>query len=251
MKSPDIPGRFTELAEVGWGEGSTYDAAREAGEHLLSRARNRVQLRDRTVQVSTSHPESFPAAPLIRASENALMVVVGSHGDSLAHFGTLGATALQVASHAASPVAVVRQEHEHGTFGRVTVGVDRVDDAALGWAFDEAARLDAELLALHAWQPRDARDPGLVHDASWSDYARRCAEVIGERVEQHQRTHPDVKVRTEISQGNPSKILVHESHSSDVLVVGPRGAGGFPGLPLGHVAQGVVTRSGCPVVIAR
>ncbi|MDE9366467.1 universal stress protein [Luteipulveratus sp. YIM 133132] len=240
-----------ELAEVAWGEGSTYDTVRAAGDQLLSRARSRVALRDKTIQVSTAHPESFPAAPLIRASERAEMVVLGSHTDSMAHFGSLGATALHVASHGHCPVVVVRTEHAPGTFGRVTVGVDREDDASLAWAFREAELLEAELLCVHAWQPRDARDPGLAGDASWSDYARRCAEVIGSRIESHQKAHPQVKVRTEISQGNPARTLVHESHSSDVLVVGPRGSGGFPGLTLGHVAHSVLAHAGCAVAVAR
>ncbi|OLE27736.1 MAG: hypothetical protein AUG44_09420 [Actinobacteria bacterium 13_1_20CM_3_71_11] len=51
--------------------------------------------------------------------------------------------------------------------------------------------------------------------------------------------------------GSPTSVLVHESQSASVLVVGHRGRGGFPGLALGSVAGKVAIHAGCPVLIAR
>jgi nucleotide-binding universal stress UspA family protein len=43
--------------------------------------------------------------------------------------------------------------------------------------------------------------------------------------------------------------LVDESRSADLLVVGSRGHGGFPGLLLGAVSQQCAQHAACPVVI--
>lgn len=243
-----------DQAEVEWGMGSSYDAVRRSGDQLLARAYNRVQLRDKAIEVSRSHPESYPAAPLIRASRDARMVVLGAHGESLMHLsGGLGATALQVAAHAACPVAIIRKDHLHSSqFQRVVVGVDAIGaENALSWGFEQAEHTSSELAVIHAWQPRDARDPGLRRGASWEDYAALRETAIREHVSGQQASHPDVKVRTDVVQGNPAKALVAQSQGSDVVVVGPRGSGGFAGLELGHVALSLLQHSGCPVVIAR
>lgn len=222
-----------------------------SGERVLVRARNRIQLRDRMIQVSSSHPEGYPAAALVRASKGARMVVVGSHGDSMLHISSLGETAHQVAAHAACPVAVVRKESDAGAaFGRITVGVDRSQDSAdaLAWAFDAAERSGSEVLAMHAWQPKDARDPGLGA-ADWPTYTAQCRSHIEQVIADQQAQHPQVKVVTDIADGNPTKTLLSESHASDLIVIGARGSGGFEGLALGRVARDVLAHAGCDVVL--
>lgn len=242
-----------DRAEVMWGIGATYESLHHAGEQILARGRNRVQLHDRMIQISTSHPEGYPAAALIRASVGARLLVLGSHGDSVLHVTTLGATAHQVAGHAACPLAIVRSDHAADPgFARVTVGVDLAEGMpALEWAFSQADLLGAELRVVHAWQPRDARDPGLHGGADWTDYAERCTQEITAAIVKHQEHHPDVKVHAEILKAHPAKALIEESHSSDVIVVGARGAGGFPRLVLGQTAQTLLHHSGCPVVVVR
>ncbi|NNG39661.1 universal stress protein [Flexivirga sp. ID2601S] len=222
-----------------------------AGERVLVRARNRIQLRDRMIQVSTSHPDGYPAAALVRASAHAAMVVLGSHGDSMLHISSLGETAHQVAAHAACPVAIIRKDSAvESAFGRITVGVDRSDlsATALAWAFAEAERTGAEVLALHAWQPRDAKDPGLG-SADWASYTAACRSQIEGAIAEQQAQHPKVKVLTEISDGNPTRSLVRESHASDAVVIGARGSGGFEGLLLGRVARDVLGHATCPVIV--
>ncbi|MFC6706158.1 universal stress protein [Flexivirga alba] len=220
-----------------------------AGERVLTRGRNRVLLKDMRIDVTTSHPDGYPAAALVRASVHAQLVVLGSHGDSMLHISSLGETAHQVASHAKCPVAVIRKESDTA-YGRITAGVDRsaLSRKALGWAFAEAERTGADLQVVHVWQPDDAKDPGLG-SADWKSYMATARSQIEASVAGHQEQHPSVKVLTELFDGNPTRELVNKSHESDLVVVGARGIGGFEGLNLGRVAVDLLSHASSPVLV--
>ena len=71
---------------------------------------------------------------------------------------------LQVATHAACPVIVVRTENwaDRWTTGPIVVGVDvsPASPAAVGFAFEEAAFRGVELVALHVYRPPASFGPG-------------------------------------------------------------------------------------------
>ncbi len=220
-----------------------------AGERVLTRGRNRVLLKDMRIDVTTSHPDGYPAAALVRASTHARLVVLGSHGDSMLHISSLGETAHQVAAHAKCPVAVIRKESDTA-YGRITAGVDRsaLSRKALAWAFAEAERTKADLHVVHVWQPDDAKDPGLG-SADWQSYMATARSQIEASVAGQQEQHPSVKVLTELVDGNPTRELVNKSHESDLVVVGARGIGGFEGLSLGRVAVDLLSHASSPVLV--
>lgn len=220
-----------------------------SGERVLTRGRNRVLLKDVRLAVTTSHPDGYPAAALVRASTHARLVVLGSHGDSMLHISSLGETAHQVAAHAKCPVAVIRKDSDTA-YGRVTAGVDRsaCSGKALEWAFNEAERTGADLHVVHVWQPDDAKDPGLG-SADWQSYMATARSQIEATVAGQQKKHPSVKVLTELVDGNPTRVLVDKSHESDIMVVGARGIGGFEGLTLGRVAVDLLSHASSPVLI--
>ncbi|WP_446664169.1 universal stress protein [Flexivirga sp. B27] len=221
-----------------------------AGERVLTRGRNRVLLKDTAARVTTSHPDGYPAAALVRASAHAKLVVLGSHGDSMLHISSLGETAHQVAAHAKCPVAVIRKEADSAAYGRITAGVDRSPHSrkALGWAFEEAARTQSDLRVIHIWQPDDAKDPGLG-SADWQSYMATARSQIEAAVADQKQQHPSVKVQTELVDGNPTRTLVEKSHDSDMVVIGARGIGGFEGLTLGRVAVDLLSHATSPVLI--
>lgn len=229
--------------------GAGPEKLRAGGERVLMHAKNRANVQDSSVRVTTSHVEGYPAAALVRASRQANIVVVGSHGDSMMRLSSLGETAHQVAAHSKCPVAVVRAESGSG-YGRITIGVDRSDHSrkALAWAFTRAEQTDRELLVLHAWQPRDAQDPNLG-TADWQSYTVQCRAEIEASVADQKQLHPGVKVLTEIADGNPTRALMDQSRNSDLIVIGARGRGGFEGLELGRVAGDVLAHANCPVLV--
>jgi nucleotide-binding universal stress UspA family protein len=63
--------------------------------------------------------------------------------------------------------------------------------------------------------------------------------------------HPGVEVRHEVAHDAAGRALTRWSRSAQLLVVGDRGHGGFPGLQLGSVTQHVVHHAACPTAIAR
>ena len=62
---------------------------------------------------------------------------------------------------------------------------------------------------------------------------------------------PEVAVTAEAVTGRPAATLVERSAEAAWLVVGHRGSGGFPRLPLGSVSWQAATHAHCPVVVIR
>ena len=96
---------------------------------------------------------SGPAALAVVASgTDAAMLVVGARGAGGFTAMILGSVSRYAATRAACPVVVVRQE-AMAVHGEIAVGVrDPGDiDGTLAFAFEEAARRGADVVAVHAW----------------------------------------------------------------------------------------------------
>lgn len=228
-------------------------AIRATREHMLARVAAHARNVDDSVTVETHQSDTYPAKMLVLASGTADLVVVGAQGDSHLGFSSVGQTALQVASHAQSPVVIVRHGlPDQHLYKVITVGVDLPGDAGdtLEAAFEEAERTDSALTVVHAWQPRGSADPHLRR-SDWSDYAATCEQQIRAALQDRRRAHPDVEVTVEVVRGNPTRILAEHSKTSDLLVFGARGSGGFEGLRLGQVARDTITHAHCTLMIIR
>lgn len=243
--SPDRPG-------FAFGMGAESESIRLSNKHMLDRVAAHIHAVDARVQVETVQSEDYPAKLLVRASAAADLVVLGAQGDSHLGFSAIGQTAAQVASHSAAPVVVVRGGSAKPAHQRITVGLHMAEDvpSPLGWAFDEAQRTGSALVVVHAWQPRDSQDPHLRKSA-WADYADSCEQRVRRWIETQRASHADVQVSVEITRGNPSRVLAEHSGSTDLMVVGARGSGGFDGLRLGQVARDLLGHSKSTLVITR
>ena len=248
-----LHGFSPDQSSFAFGMETDADAIRTSGERLLARLAAHVRATHDDVPVTTAQSDDYPAKALVRASLAADLVVLGAHGDSQLGLASVGQTATQVASHASAPVTIVRSAPgDQHPFGRITVGLDPSEDArkALAWAVDEAGRTGAEVLAVHAWQPQDADDPHLRR-SNWASYSQRVEERVQEWIEPQRRAHSEVKVQVQVERGNPSKVLTMNSRSSDLVVVGARGSGGFDGLRLGRVSRDLLGHAGCSLTIVR
>lgn len=217
---------------------STHDHQQEQLEQL------RLHVLDRHpgLHISLAATDRLPATALVLAARRSRTVVLGSHGESLLRW-SLGSTAHQVAVHAPCSVAIVRAEREP-RLARALVGVDEpATPVALAWALLEADRTESEVLALHV------ADRDEEHSTDGDHGPAEAA--LDHAVRQAAHGYPGVKVRTEVVPGNPVRSLLHQAADHDLVVVGARGAGGFPGLTLGHVAGALLQRADCTVVIAR
>jgi nucleotide-binding universal stress UspA family protein len=117
---------------------------------------------------------------------------------------------------------------------RVTAGIDGSEPslAAARWAAREARLRGSGLRLIHVWPP----DP----------YA---PQVLDRAVSELALRYPGLEVQGEQADGRAPDVLADAGRTADLLVVGSRGLGGFPGLLLGPVALETAGRSPCPVAL--
>jgi nucleotide-binding universal stress UspA family protein len=196
-----------------------------------------------------------PAKVLLDAATGADLVVVGNRGTGGFHGLLAGSVSTQVATHAASPVVVVRGRG-NSAIGPIVVGYDgsASSDTVLGAAFEAAAarghaQLDVVMAnptpvaAYPIGVPSLTVDPGQLA----TDLCRSQAAAL----EPWREKLAQVPVFAEMVAGGPATVLTDRSRYAQLVVVGSRGHGGFTGLLLGSVGRILVHHAGCPVLIAR
>jgi nucleotide-binding universal stress UspA family protein len=134
----------------------------------------------------------------------------------------------------------------------ILVGIDGSPDAeaALTWALREAALRTARLTVLYAFRVREFAWP-LNREVSLDkerDEARAMVEESLERVVVPDRRDVDVDATAVTGRGAADAILRHRGEAQ-LIVVGSRGLGGFPGLLLGSVSQQVAAHADVPVAV--
>lgn len=239
-----------------WSAASAEEALREVAGRLVARAVEHARSVAPDVEVGDSVVAGGPLTVLEAQSRTAALVVVGSRG--LGGFAglMLGSTAVHLAAHARCPVLVVR-ERADGT-GPVLLGVDGspAAEAAVEFAFAEAALRGAGVEALHAWTPwsvpvppsPDPSEPYALAPGMLADGERR---LLAEAVAGQQERYPDVPVVQTVVRDGAREALIGASARAGLLVVGARGSGGFTGLLLGSVSQAVLHHAHCPVAVVR
>jgi nucleotide-binding universal stress UspA family protein len=83
---------------------------------------------------------------------------------------------------------------------------------------------------------------GLLSDAN---------RIVEEALARARAATPTVDVTGAAVTGAPAAVLIEQSRTAAVLVVGDRGLGGFTGLLVGSVAVQLAAHAACPVLVAR
>ncbi|MHA6783097.1 universal stress protein [Pseudonocardia saturnea] len=195
----------------------------------------------------------YPIGVLVTESRRADLVVVGDRGLSRIGGLLLGSVAMALATHGACPVVVVRGPGQAvSASAPVVVGIDGspVSEAALAFAYEEAALRDAPLVAVHTWMDLVA-DPAIAPLLDWEAIEVDERVVLGERLAGWAEKYPDVPVRRVVTRDRPAHALLKEAVGAQLVVVGSRGRGGFAGLMLGSVGHALLHRSPCPVAVVR
>ncbi|MFI8091020.1 universal stress protein [Streptomyces sp. NPDC086080] len=239
-----VPGFRLEGTPPSWEK--WRDDLHTAGNDVLERAVAFVEARRPGLDTSVVLAEGHPAWVLAKHSHHATQVVVGSWhlGHARELFGS-AAVALPLTAHSACPVVVVREgEHTAQQPPYFVVGVDGSPHsaAAVDLAFEEASLRGANLRALYVW--RTPLLGVLDEDAT----LRECRRVLSETVAGRTADHPGVELHHEVVKGHPVRELTNASAHALGLVVGTRGHGGFSGMLLGSVSQGVLHHAHCPVL---
>lgn len=228
------------------------DDCRKELDHALKLAEETVPA-DRKIAITKEFAYSSPALALIKLSDDAEMIVIGSSGRGLLARGVLGSVSSTVVRHASCPVAVIRDDEvpdpEHGP---VLVGVDGspASELATAIAFDQASRRGVDLVVLHAWS--DVAVLGLPA-FDWEAVEAEAEVSLAETLAGWQERYPDVTVRRVLVRDLPAQQLIEQAKSikAQLVVVGSHGRGGLTGLILGSVSNTVLHSVHVPVIVAR
>lgn len=207
--------------------------------------------------ITSETAEGRPAPALLAASQHAAIVVVGSRGHGGFAGLLAGSTADQLAGHAECTAVVVRPRTGPAgpNTGRVLLGVDGSPsaEAAVRFAFEQASFRGAGLTAVHAYQMPVALEAGGILPDRYGQEAVRDAEqrVLSEALSGTSERYPDVETCRDLVVGRAAGALVASCAGAELLVVGARGHGGFPGLRMGSVSRAVLHHAPCPVAIVR
>lgn len=222
-----------------------------------------------TVDVHPRIETGDAAGVLLDLSEEAELMVVGSRGRGGFVGRLLGSVSSALPAHAKCPTAVIPvctgARLGHPELGRksvkdkppavvepvVVVGVDGSEQARMAslaaaeearsrglalWVVCSVAPFNGSL----AWVPAPVDREALHADLAVQLAAGR------DWLQSH---YPDLDIRVDLVDGPPAEVLIEASATSELLVVGTRGRGGFAGMLMGSTSQGVLHHARGPVLI--
>jgi nucleotide-binding universal stress UspA family protein len=206
-----------------------------------------------------------PSQELIRTADEWKpdLVVVGSHGHSLAGRLVLGSVSKKIVTDSHHSVRVTRDTVEKNEFDpiRIVIGVDGSSEAehavrAVGrrlWPDGTEVRIIAvddgtsparfaHILPIAAAMIRDENQEFAPAAHSMVEWAENELSVIG------------LNVSVAIEKRDPQKVLIDQAHKWDadaIFVGGRRFSSAFERFWLGSVATGLVTKAHCSVEVTR
>jgi nucleotide-binding universal stress UspA family protein len=136
----------------------------------------------------------------------------------------------------------------------IVVAVDgsSANDAAIAFAFERAAALGAPLVAVHAWtiDVPDAFDTVWLSPEHIVELERHHQGALDEAVAPWVAKFPELEVRKVLRRNLPVEAVLEKAGDAQLIVVGSRGHGGFVGLLIGSVSQGLLHRERpCPLAV--
>jgi nucleotide-binding universal stress UspA family protein len=195
-----------------------------------------------------------PALAVTDSGAGALMLVVGARGAGGFAAMLLGSVSRYAAFHASCPVVVVREDTS-AVHREIAVGIrdPRDIDAPLGFAFEEAAKRGATLVAVHSWYwfpsaLAASMGRGVTgHPPDLDEIAADASRSLAEALRVWQEKHPAVPVRQDVVRGHPAKVLASYSAHTDLVVIGRHS--GATGLAVGAIQHAVLNHAHGPVAI--
>lgn len=141
----------------------------------------------------------------------------------------------------------------HGLFfgGQIVAALEQGSaEPALSEAV-AAARFHGKPLALVTVKNATARNralpPSSVQDSDF--YYEEERTELSQAVTSVAARYPEVTVRGHTLAGNAAQLLIRLTQTADLMVLGTRGLGGFPGLLLGSVSQAVLHHGRSPMMV--
>jgi len=135
----------------------------------------------------------------------------------------------------------------------VVAGVDGSPDSlvATDVAAGEAARRHLPLRLVHGLRPPAAYSFGALVAIDVSSILADLREMLHTVATDVQGRYPDLTIETSVTAGDPAGVLVEESRTASLVVVGSRGLGGIRGMLAGSVSAQVAAHAHAPVIVVR
>lgn len=232
------------------------ERARKEADSWLAEAVEAAAGTSGEIEVTSAARHGAPAMVLVEESHQARRIVVATRGLGEVQGLVIGSTTAALVAHGRCPVAVVRGDaaDQVANAGPVVVGVDGSPGAevAVAAAFEEASLRRAGLVAVHTWSDMStgrwfASDSGF----DWEVIEQREQVVLAEALAGWQERYPDVVVHRVVQRDRPVRYLVEHAARAQLLVVGSRGRGGFPGMLLGSTSHALLYTAPCPLLVVR
>jgi nucleotide-binding universal stress UspA family protein len=241
---------------VGNQGGSEYqtvsDVIRNESDVALDTAAARAAMVAPDLLIDTDHLDGAPAEAVTESGSGALMLVVGSRGVGAFTAAILGSVSRYAATHASSPVVVVRDDitAAHRQVG-IGIGDPEGNAAALTFAFEEAALRKASLIAVHAWHTPQSNisRAGTAFTAPGRKFLdAEATRQLESLLAEWRDKYPDVSVSQDVVHGHPGRMLAGLSARADLVVLGRHpthhGPGAITHAVLNHAHGPVVTVPG-------
>jgi nucleotide-binding universal stress UspA family protein len=232
--------------------GSRYDTVTDVldkdRDRALATAAERAAKAADGVLIDTDELTGPTAQAVTAAGSGALMLVLGSRGIGAFAALVLGSVSRYAASHASSPVVVVRDESP-APHDLVGVGIADTESCrdALTFALEEASLRHAGLHAIHSWRTPQSEitRAGPIPTESGAQAAADAASQLAGLLDECRAKYPDVKVTHEVVHGHPGRALAGLSARTDLVVIG-RG----PGTPgPGSVRHALLNHAHGPIAV--
>ncbi|MEV0599542.1 universal stress protein [Streptomyces sp. NPDC050315] len=255
------------------------DAEAGTGDPVLEELRQRFAGEAGLQEVEFQSLNGLTDTILPALGDEAQLLVLGSRGRGGFASLLLGSNGMACAAHAACPVVVVPRPDRGGArtaaadggaarpgvghrpgpaHGRVTLGIDPTaeearDSAAIGFAFQEAARRGAALqvIAAYMWPMvvPTAFDYVVAYDTTQREYEQALVRQVTEALAGYRERYPEVAVEAALRPADAAGQLVEASEQSDLVVVGRHRRRLRIGRRLGSVAHAVLLHALCPIAV--
>lgn len=138
--------------------------------------------------------------------------------------------------------------------GSIVVGHDgsKDSDHALEVAFQFAAKLGVDIVVVRSWSIDTAPHGALYNHgyvASFDEVTETVRKMLVADTASIASRYPGVTLQVRAALAQPAQLLTQVAAPALMLVVGPRGLGGFAGLLLGSVSSHCVQLATCPVLV--
>jgi nucleotide-binding universal stress UspA family protein len=224
----------------------------DQAEIRLLEARTVLRERHPGLHVTTDLVGGWTVRGLVTEGERGSVLVIGGRQRHRFVASLRGRVAERTVAGATNPVVVVPESRTRHCSGPLLVGVDsRTAGTALVYAADIAARRGLDLVLVRAWQPPSVRTPyGIAYyEGDLSTWERKAEGELEAALRAVEAARPGLGALGRVRRGSAAGVLLRESTSASMVVMGRRHSTALGGLLAGSVGETLMHQAHVPVAV--